>query len=101
MRIGDFSYRIRDLELRSCNLRRLDDFHDAAEAEIVKWEGLGEEGGCFTLAYWVLDKEGFYLKFVGNRPFDESIDGRNFWHLAKVGQGNMDREFEMMEEEEE
>ena len=97
MRIGNFSYRIGYLELRSCNLK-LGDSHDTAE--IVKWKDLGEEGNCFTLAYWILDKEGFDLKFAGNRPFDESIDSKDFWHLAKVGQGNMDREFEMMEEEE-
>jgi hypothetical protein len=51
---------------------------------------------CYTLAYWVKDSEGWDLKFVGNRPFqDDQFKSRLFWELAHLGQQIVDAEYRM------
>ena len=54
-------------------------------AEIVKWaKDTGQKEYCWTVAYWDRHKEGYDLKFVGNRPFD--TNQKIFMTLAKQGQ---------------
>ncbi len=79
------------LELRSC-ARNLTCIGHPVTAEIVYWM---DEKSCFTLAYWVMDREGFYLQFVGSRPLtycDNCVDV--FWKLVKKGQKKLDKYFQ-------
>ena len=38
--------------------------------ELVKWQKNKGRATCFTLAFFVKDSEGWYLKFVSDRPFE-------------------------------
>ena len=88
-----FSLRDGNLEVRSAgNYLLQGEKHN--RAEIVKW--FDESGNCFVVAFWTMDKEGFYLKFVGNRPFNESIDSKIFMDLAKMGQTKLDLYFDSL-----
>lgn len=81
----NFSFRIEDLELRSCGDNLLVEGVEHTKAEIVKWaKDTGQKEYCWTVAYWDRHKEGYDLKFVGNRPFD--TNQKIFMALAKQGQ---------------
>ena len=58
-----------------------------------------EEGTVCTIAYWIMDTEGYYLQFVGNRPFLDDIPSEDFMILAKIGQEILDIEFEQNQED--
>jgi hypothetical protein len=45
-----------------------------------------------AIAYWEKSKDSFDLKFLGNRPFDKSIDRNAFWRLAELGQKILESE---------
>ena len=77
-----FSFRIGDLEARSCNDSLLND-GDHTTGEIVCWENLTT---CYVVAYWVKNREGYDLKFVGARPFDPDLERDDFFTLAELGQ---------------
>jgi hypothetical protein len=47
---------------------------------------------CVTIAYWVWDNEGYYLKFVSDRPF-ELKNHAVFWDMAKRGQKYLNKEY--------
>ena len=85
-----FSFKIEDLELRSCDEHLMcSETHD--RAEIVKWES-DNHNHCYTIAYWDVDKEGYYAKFVGNRFVD--IDSVALLKLLNKGQQILDVLFE-------
>jgi hypothetical protein len=87
----NFSLRINDLEARSCDRHLfISEPHD--RAEIVKWGSDNKERHCFTVAYWEKSKDGYNLKFVGNRPFE--IDTILFMDIAKQGQRILDDIFD-------
>ena len=87
-----FSFRIEDLELRSCGEHLLVDGVEHNRAEIVKWaKDTGKKECCWTVAYWDKHEDGYDLKFVGNRPFDTNQD--IFMKLAKQGQQLLDDAF--------
>lgn len=78
-----------DLELRTCD-DTLSQHGVHNRAEIVRWEG----ATCFTIAAWERGYEGFYLRFVGSRPFEYTDRGDtcgcpHFWHLAKIGDAHL------------
>jgi hypothetical protein len=76
------------LSVRSCDIHLLSvGVH--VTAEVVKNE-LG--GTCYAIAYWVKNKEGFDLQFIGDRPFSESP--ADFMYLAQIGQEILDNEFD-------
>ena len=86
-----FNFRVEDLEVRSCVKYLLSD-GEHNSAEIVKWaKDVREKEYCSTVAYWNEGKEGYYLQFVGRRPFD--VDGEIFMKLAKQGQQMLDDVF--------
>jgi hypothetical protein len=82
-----FNFRVGDLEVRSCgNLLSSD------RAEIVQWsDDTDKKEHCWTLAEWKKGTEGFYLQFIGDRPFD--VDSKLFMKLAKQGQQILDDAF--------
>ena len=65
-------------------------------AEIVRWakNGDGTEY-CYTLLWYKRDSEGFYVEFVGRRPFDD--DSANLWEIMAYGQEVLDAEFKLEE----
>ena len=84
----NFSAKIDDIEVRSCDIH-LCKSGEHVTAEIIKWE----KESCYVLAYWVEDSEGFYLKFVGRRPFND-CNKDTFWTIADFGQTYLDLFFE-------
>ena len=87
-----FSFRIENLELRSCGEHLFVDGVEHNRAEIIQWANdTGKKEYCWTVAYWNKGKEGYNLQFVGGRPFD--VDGELFMKLAKQGQQMLDDAF--------
>ena len=66
-------------------------------SEISEWFS---EKNRYVIAFFKQQKEGFELQFVGDRPFQETIDPLKFMTLAKIGQAMMDYYFEIEAEEE-
>lgn len=92
--MNKFGRTIKNLELRTCD-NHLTSHSEPTTANIVRWIP-SDEGKpfCIVIAYWRKDDEGFYLHFVGSRPFDAEIDGASFWQLCVLGQKNLDEFFE-------
>ena len=93
-----FSYKYKDYELRACP-ERLVKFQEDEKNEtidFVKWN-MDSKGDryCFSLAYWIRDKEGYDLKFVGNRPFEhiDAEDVEAVWTALKMAQEVLDAWF--------
>lgn len=84
----EFKIRKGDLEVRSCNDKLLLD-GEHTTAEIIHY--FDGEKSHYTLAYWVIDSEGFKLKFVYDRPF--KVDHHTFMLLAQEGQDVLDNAF--------
>jgi len=80
-----FGHRIENYEVRSCDNKLMQSSGDHVTGEIIKWFG----ESCCTLAYWIKDSEGYYLKFCGSRPLNENKD--IFWKLITIGQGFLDQ----------
>lgn len=63
--------------------------------ELIKWyyNKKSDKLNCFTLAYWIKDDEGYYLKFVGGRPFEEidALDVETIWRKLKEAQKVLDK----------
>ena len=88
-----FDIRIGDLEVRSCNQSLCGrDPHETAEI-VQWWERHNDRPWCWVLAYWVRGKEGYDLKFVGDRAFEPDVDRKVFWKLAKKGQRRLGKHF--------
>ena len=62
----NFNWKYKDYELRMTTPLS----NDTHYLELVKWQEYNGKPSCFTLAYFKEDSEGYYLKFVGNRPFE-------------------------------
>ena len=79
----DFSLRLGSLEVRSCGNSLLSK-KPHNRATIIKWFG-GEIKACCTIAYFEAHKEGYDLRFVGERPFGKEVDRETFMELAEFG----------------
>jgi len=77
--------RIGDLEARSTDSVGLNG-NPKTGIHIVKWN----KDLCYSVAYFVKDKEGYYLQFVGDRPFDKEISPADFMYLARRSQEALD-----------
>ena len=92
--MNDTIDRVGDLETRWTQNIKSKQFYP----EIVKWEDVYDEDGhsrayeehCYTLALWKKNKEEWYLKFIGNRPFDIEIEYGDMWMLMKKTQDMLD-----------
>lgn len=89
----EFNYRIDALEARACDdhLMLSDKLNTI---EIIQWF-MPEGKTCYAIAFFERGKEGYFLKFVGNRPFDDAVNRADFMHLADVSQKLLDRYFEV------
>ena len=87
--------RIESLELRTCDTNLLTNtFKEHITAEIVIWNNKS----CFTIAYWIKDSDGFNLKFIEDRPFENNINKDEFWLLVEMGQKHLMNWFEEINE---
>jgi hypothetical protein len=82
-----FRMKIDDIEARTCD-EHLSNFKDISTIEIVKWEA----NTCFTVACFNKDSDGFFLKFVGSRPFQ--LDSFTFFEIARNAQAFLDKSFQ-------
>ena len=65
-------------------------------AEIVAWEDReNEKPYCYTVVFFYKDKEGYYLKSVGDRILVEDYD--TLHKLIKYAFTVLNAEFELME----
>lgn len=88
--------KVNDLEFRWTNSLGKNPEH---YPEIVRWYNRKDgDDFCCTLLYWVRDREGWDIKFVGDRPFDTEIDARVLWILMQYGQTVASAEFRITEQ---
>jgi len=66
--------------------------------EVVRWDENTSsiKPYCYTLCSWTKDKEGWDLRFIGNRPFMYH-NSELLFSLCKVGQAYLDADFEFEE----
>ncbi|MGA1047170.1 MAG: hypothetical protein ACO3UU_04115 [Minisyncoccia bacterium] len=82
LRIGSFEYRHGESE----SDRNRD-------PEIVKFL---ENGTCYTIAFWRLNKEGYYVESVGSRLI-ACLPEKEFIALLNYGQSVLDAHFTLKE----
>ena len=86
----NFNWKYKDYELRACPscLVKLNPNDKNITIDFVKWlfDYENEEKRCISIAYFVKTKEGYDLKFVGNRPFEhvESEDLAVCWAALEM-----------------
>ena len=100
----EFNRKIGNIELRACphSLARLRDDDPNATIDIVMWQKDAKgKPYCFSIAYWRRDKEGYYLHFVGARPFLYVDDSRvpELWEAMQEAQKVLDAWFYETEED--
>ena len=66
--------------------------------EIVQWHtgNDGEDFGC-VLLWYSKDKEGYYVEFIGDRPFNYR-DTEALWKLMRYGNSICNATFKLEEE---
>lgn len=99
----EFSWKYKDYELHACP-KRLVRFYEGEKNEtidLVKWgETWDGKRHRWSLAYFIRKEEGYDLRFVGNRPF-EDIDPEDVpkvWEALKTAQAVLDAFFMGVEE---
>jgi hypothetical protein len=99
----EFSIKYKDYEIRACpkRLARVSPDEINETIDFVKWSKDSKTGRdyCFSIAYFKRDSEGYYLHFVGRRPFDyiDHEDIGTLWELLKTAQGVLDNFFSLEE----
>lgn len=83
-----------EYELHSCDQHLISEGEHVTLSIVVWDKGENEKPYCYSIAYWVRDKEGYYLQFVGGRPFNEDMDVTKFWPLLEIGQKILDAYFD-------
>ena len=101
----EFNRKIGNIELRACpeHLARLRDDEPNVTINIVMLEKDAKgKAYCYSIAYWRRGKEGYYLHFVGARPFLYVDDSRvpELWEAMKEAQKVLDAWFDETEEDE-
>ncbi len=96
----EFCWKYKDYELRACPKRlvRFKDDELNETIDFIKWQtDASGKRGCFSLAYWTNDSEGYELNFVGDRPFRyiEPEDIGIIWKALKMAQKVLDGWFDM------
>lgn len=88
----NFNWKYKNYELRACpkHLVKFNDDDKNETIDFVKWND--DHTSCFSLAYWIKNKERYDLTIVGNRAFeyieDEDID--IVWTHLKAAQKILD-----------
>ena len=93
----EFSFKYKDYELRACPSRlvRLSPDDKNETIDLVKWYDYNGQRCCYSLAYFRKNDEGYYLNFVGSRPFDNIApeDVKIIWSMLKQAQEILDEFF--------
>lgn len=96
----EFNWEYKDYALHACPKRlvRFEENEPNETIDLVKYD-VGSDGKryCYSLAYWRRDSEGYYLHFVGGRPFKhiEPEDIEVVWQAMKVAQKVLDGWFDL------
>jgi len=55
--------------------------------EIIEWYNNNDTAKryCITVLSWSKGSEGWDIKFVGDRPFSDTIDADDLWALMRYG----------------
>lgn len=94
----EFSFKYKDYELRACPKRLVELYPDEPNEtiDLIKWYEHNGKKLCYSLAYFERYDEGYRLKFVGSRPFDdiEKEDVKVIWSALKHAQEILDEFYE-------
>lgn len=91
----EFNWKYKNYELRACpkHLARFTPYEPNETIDFVSWkkDGKGKDY-CFSLAYFLKGSEGYYLKFVGDRPFQyiDEDDVPYVWKALNAAQKILD-----------
>ena len=96
----NFNWKYKTYEMKACpkSLARFYDNEPNETIDLLKWEESADgRKSCFSLAYFVRGREGYYLKFVGGRPFDyiAKEDVPVLWKALKIAQGILNAFFDV------
>ena len=96
MKDFEFDWKFKDFEIKTTHGNR------GPYIELIKWYTTSNgKRGCFSLAYWTKDSDGYYeLNFLGNRPFEEiaEIDISPIWKQLFLAQKMFEDAVEKIEE---
>ncbi len=83
----DFNWKYKDYELRMTKPLSSSEKY----LELVKWQKYNGKLACFTLAFFKEDSEGYFLKFVGSRPFQhiEEEDLEIVWKALEMADNTL------------
>ena len=98
----EFSFKYKDYELKACpkRLARFSPDEPNETIDLIKWYKSGENSFCYSLAYFERYDEGYRLKFVGDRPFEdiEKKDVPIIWSALKQAQEILDEFYDEISE---
>ena len=81
--------RFRDIEFHWCKINN--------KYELVKWNNPPHENTCYVLAFFDKGKEGYDMRTVGDRFFED----KDAWVVGKSAMSFLQDTFEIEEQEEE
>lgn len=97
----NFNWKYKDYELRACPKRlvKFSEYEQNETIDFIKWQTSKKDGEryCFSLAYWKRGKDGFDLRLVKTRAFDE-IDEEDLaiiWKQLHIAQLVLDKFWEL------
>lgn len=83
-------------------VRTVEGFNGKPYVELVKWkEDSNGRNFCYTVAYFSRDSEGYSLRFVGDRPFNDiaNEDIQEVWYELWMSLAVLNKNFEEGEDE--
>lgn len=97
-----FSWKYKNYELSACPIRLAAMYPGEPNTtiDLVMWnKDANGKAYCFSLAYFVRGKEGYYLKFAGPRPFvyADDKDIPVLWKGLKLAQKALNVFFDQTE----
>ena len=93
----EFSWKYKDYELKACpkRLARFSEDEPNETIDLIKYFDYDGRRLCYSLAYFIRKSEGYDLRFVGNRPFEDiaEVDVLKVWEGLKTAQAVLDAFF--------
>lgn len=90
----EFQWKYKDYELKACPKRlvRYSEDESNETIDLIKWFDHDGRRLCYSLAYFIRKSEGYDLRFVGNRPFEDidTEDVPKVWEALKTAQAVLD-----------
>lgn len=71
---------------------------DKRQPEICRWCEGASGKYRYTLLFYEKNSEGYYVQFVGDRPFDDAVDANTLWKLMQYGQAVLNARFKLEDE---